>query len=205
VKRLVSRASGILTLIAVIIVGGCQSLDAPVLSIPDARNNLTGDSTLAFLDIVESSVHREGDFFAFTVKTAAPAPGAELMAGGRRVDFIWFVDADKNQTTGQTESGNDFNLHLWLDQNGWHEAVYPVSDIAIGRKAPTNPSGLSNRVTNESIVLLVPVSTFPEAEFEWWAKSTTMNSPDWQPVTENPATRRASTETLRAGSISPTL
>ncbi|MDZ4861304.1 MAG: hypothetical protein SGI88_20215 [Candidatus Hydrogenedentes bacterium] len=190
---------------AIVLLAGCVALDAPILSIPDARNNLSGDNTRAYLDIVQATVHQEGDFFAFSVRTASPIPIAQDMSPGKRLDFIWFVDADKNQTTGQSEAGDDFNLHLWLDGAGWHPVIFAVSDIATGRSATLSPAAPRFRVEGDAATLLVHVSTFAEAEFEWWASSTTKHAPAWLPLTENPATRRASTETLRSGAIQPTL
>ena len=205
-RKLMNRSMLLLAVIATWTVLGCMSLDAPVLSVSDAPGNLSGDATLEYLDIVEARVHREGDLFAFTVSTAAPLPSAQDMAG-KRIDFIWSVDADKNLTTGEADNdaGNDFNLHLWLDNAGWHPVIYAVSDVALGRMAPRNPRQPQFRVEGTTLSLLVPASIFPEAEFEWWARSTTEHAPAWEPVTGNPPTRRASTETHREGSIQPGL
>ncbi len=123
----------------------------------DARGNLTGDKTRTHLDIVEAGVAIEGNYFAFTVKAASRFPAPAEFESGKRVDYIWFVDADKNVTTGQSKDGNDFNLHLWIDSTGWHTNVYAVSDIgkAVGKLPRTEDLQISGEWDHRDIARAV--------------------------------------------------
>ena len=172
----------------------CMTVNKVANGVPDARKNLIGDRTRTYTDIVEASVHLEGDTIAFTVKTASRMPEPRDFGGGKRVDFIWFVDADRNTTTGQNKDGNDYNLHLFLDETGWHTTVAAVSELSQAVGNTPRQDACPYRVEDTTLILLVPQRTFPDVFFDWWAQSTTVNAPDWAPVTENPVTKRTSTK-----------
>lgn len=176
---------------ASIMLVGCATTPAPAGTVIDPRGNLVGDPTRTYLDIVSAKVARDGEYVAFTVKTVSRFPKPAAMGGGKRVDYIWFVDADKNKATGQSPKGNDYNVHLYLDEKGWHSAVFPVSDAAKARNMTPSPEECQVRVEGTVATLLVPAKTFPAPSFDWWAWATTQNAPDWPPVSENPPTARA--------------
>jgi hypothetical protein len=158
------------------------------------RGNLAGDRTRTYMDIVQATVQPEGTDFAFSVKTASRMPDPREFSGGKRVDFIWWVDADRNTTTGQSKNGNDYNLHLYIDETGWHTYVAAVSAIAEAHNKTPQPQECRYRADGMTLTLLVPQKTFPDSHFDWWATSMTGNAPDWQPLTENPPTKRTSTK-----------
>lgn len=179
---------------ALLLCAGCITFNNVPNGVPDARKNLIGDKTRTYMDIVEASVQAEGDHFAFTVKTASRMPGPRDFAGGKRVDFIWLVDADRNTTTGQDKSGNDYNLHLFMNETGWHTSVNAVSELSKAVGNTPAQDVCAYRIDDTSLTLLVPQRTFPDVFFDWWAWSTTENAADWVPVTENPVTKRTSTK-----------
>ena len=183
----------LLALGCLLLVTGCATMQAPPGGVIDPRGNLTGDRTRTYMDIVEAAVGTEGADFAFSVKTASRVPDPGDFSGGRRVDFIWFIDADRNTLTGQNASGNDFNLHLYIDETGWHTAVIPVSDVAKAHGNVPTTAQCRYSVKGTTLTLFVPQHTLLDAYFDWWAVSMTGNAPGWPPYTENPATKRTST------------
>lgn len=194
-RRRNSAGTHLLILLACFtLLAGCITTAELPQGVLDARGNLSGDHTRTYLDILESSCTVEGDTFAFSVRTASRTPAANALTGGKRIDFIWFVDADMNQMTGQGPSGNDFNIHLWLDETGWHTAVFAVSEVALAHGNPPEKDACAYRVDGTRFTVLVPQKALPDAMFEWWASSTTQNAPTWPPVTHNPPTRRATSK-----------
>ena len=179
---------------ALLLGAGCISIHNVPDGVPDARKNLIGDKTRTYMDIVEASVHLEGDTIAFSVETASRMPEPREFGGGKQVDFIWFVDADRNTTTGQDKSGNDYNLHLYMNETGWHTSVYAVSKLSKAVGNTPAQDACKCRIDGTTLTLLVPQRTFPDVFFDWWAWSMTGNAPDWTPVTENPVTKRSSTK-----------
>ena len=172
----------------------CITVNNVPNGVPDARKNLAGDRTRTYMDIVEASVHLEGDAIAFSVKAASRMPEPRDLGGGKRVDFIWLVDADRNTTTGENKDGNDYNLHLFMDETGWHTAVHAVSELSRAIGNTPAQDACKYRIDDTTLTLLVPQRSFPDVFFDWWAMSTTVNAPEWTPVTENPATKRTSTK-----------
>ncbi|GMV99453.1 MAG: hypothetical protein AMXMBFR84_05920 [Candidatus Hydrogenedentota bacterium] len=175
---------------ACLVTAGCSTLATSPGCVTDSRGNLTGDRDRTFLDIVESGVEKQGNGFAFYIRTAAPLPDARAMTEGKRADYVWFVDADRNVTTGQSELGNDINLHVWIDETGWHSAVFPVTDIGKAQGDPPPVDACPFEIEADTVTLRVPDSVFPALIFDWWAWSTTQNAGNWEPVTENPPTKR---------------
>ena len=182
---------GVFVVLAALTLGGCTSTPANDRAILDPRGNLNGDPTRTYMDILSASVGEEEGFYAFSVRAASRFPEPRDMAGGKRVDFIWFVDADRNKSTGQSANGNDYNLHLYLDETGWHPMVAPVSEAAKKHGMSPLPTDCQFRVKGTTATLLVPAKALPASEFDWWVWSMTQNAPGWPPVTENPATQHA--------------
>jgi len=85
---------GVFAIVAAMTLGGCASTPSNDRAILDPRGNLNGDPTRTYMDILSASVGEEEGFYAFSVRTASRFPEPRDMAGGKRVDFIWFVDAE---------------------------------------------------------------------------------------------------------------
>ena len=64
------------------------------------------------LKTLETGLYEERQRYTFTAKLDQPLPNPEDLSGGGRVDFIWFIDADGKEATGQSHLGNDYNIHL---------------------------------------------------------------------------------------------
>ena len=164
-------------------------LAQPVIS--DPQGNLSGDSTRAFMDIIATTIRSEGSNLVLDVQMAAPFPTAVQMAGGKRFDVIWFVDVDRNLATGQTASGNDYNIHLYLDETGWHHYWFKVSSVSQADRIVNSPSAFKIASSGDRATLTFPQSYLPSHSFEMWATCFSANAPTWTPVTQNPATSRA--------------
>ncbi|NUM52418.1 MAG: hypothetical protein HUU46_02120 [Candidatus Hydrogenedentes bacterium] len=175
------------------VIAGCATLKDPPNGVTDIRGNLIGDHTRTYMDIVQAAVRAEGTDFAFSVETVSRMPSPAEFAGGKRVDFIWFVDADRNTKTGQNETGNDYNIHLYMDAAGWNIMVIPVSELASAHGNLPRADSCRYTIDGTTLTVYVPQRTFPDAHFDWWAWSMTGNAPDWPPYTENPVTKRTST------------
>lgn len=163
----------------------------PVLgtgAIVDPASNLSGDPMRTFIDILEATVRSDGDNLVLEVLTAGPFPSPSEMAGGKRFDFIWFIDIDKNQATGQSKSGNDHNIHLFLKESGWETAWHKVSSISENDGVTIRPKELKIHVEDRRASLTFPKGYLPSKSFEMWAKCFSGNA--WPPYTENPSTQR---------------
>jgi serine/threonine protein kinase len=161
----------------------------PVLA--DPANNLTGDTNRSFMDILQTTIRTEGDNYVFEALTAAPFPSASEMAGGKRFDFMWFVDIDKQRSTGQSDLGNDYNIHLFLDETGWHFAWYKVSPVSEHDGITIAEWDFRPRIERARAALIFPKRYLPARSFEMWATCSSLNAPKWPPLTENPPTARA--------------
>jgi hypothetical protein len=157
----------------------------------DPPSNLTGDPTRKFMDIVEATIRSDGNNFVLEILTAAPFPSPSEMAGGKRFDFIWFIDIDKQRSTGQSDRGNDYNIHLFLDESGWKTAWFKVSSVSENDKVAIRPDDFQIRVEGSRASLAFPKRYLPGQSFEMWATCFSGNAPQWVPQTENPPTERA--------------
>ncbi|MFC1764047.1 leucine-rich repeat domain-containing protein, partial [Planctomycetota bacterium] len=119
--------------------GGHVAAHVNISELTDPKGNLNpeGDPNKKFLDIVHSSIREEDDTLVFSVTMAGPFPGLNEIGTGKRFDIIWpdkrfdiiwFIDIDQNQTTGQVQSGNDFNIHLYRENNTWGSEFNVVSE-----------------------------------------------------------------------------
>jgi serine/threonine protein kinase len=164
---------------------------APYTStVVDAEGNLIGDKSLRFMDIVESSIHEENGQYVLSVVTAAPFPAPAEMAADRRVDFIWLIDIDRSRATGQKVWGNDYNVHLYLNNSGWRAAYFRTSKVA--RQTKTRPAlgDFRAQVEGNRATLRFPKHYLASDSFDWCVSSMDGNSRDWLPRTRNPDTRR---------------
>jgi hypothetical protein len=166
-----------------------SSRAAPVIL--DPRGNLTGDPTRAFMDIVETTIRTTGADFIIEVQMAAPFPVAGDMTGGKRFDVIWFIDIDRDLATGQSPEGNDYNIHLFLDEHGWHYLWFKVSAVSQRDGITILPSAFRIEFSGDRATLTFPQAYLPSRSFEMWAWCISGNAPSWVPITENPLTSRA--------------
>src|SRR3954471_22197 len=109
------RGGEVAALLLGVLGAGCStSVQTPVASNPasggppivDPGSNLTGDTTRKFMDILETTIRAEGDYYVLDVTVAGPFPSRADMTHGKRFDFMWFIDIDKNRSTGQSPLGN---------------------------------------------------------------------------------------------------
>jgi len=162
-------------------------LSQPV--IPDPQGNLIGDTTRTFMDIVATTLRPEGTNFTLDVQMAGPFPSAAQMDGGKRFDVMWFVDIDRNRATGL--EGNDYNIHLYLDQNGWHYWWLKSSSVSQADGIVNVASAFKITVVGDRATLTFPQTYLPSHSFEMWAGCFSGNAPSWTPITGSPNTARA--------------
>jgi WD40 repeat protein len=168
-----------------------------VCTVGDIEGNLEGDKTRKYLDIVESSVQRRDGRYILSVKMAESFPGKEAMAGGKCIDVIWWVDIDQNRQTGQDDSGNDYNIHVHLDENGWDSWFFKVSDVSTSDGIDNRKDEFHVDVNGAKVSLSFPERYLPSKRFDWWTSSSSENAPRWLPVTRNPVTERRTFEASR--------
>lgn len=159
--------------------------------IVDPASNLVGDSARAFMDILETTIKADGDNYVLDVLSAAPFPSSAQMAGGKRFDFIWFIDIDKDRGTGQSDRGNDYNIHLFLTETGWDVAWYKVSPVSEKDGVAIQYDQFQRRVDGRRASLVFPKRYLPGKSFEVWVSCFSGNAKDWLPHNENPPTPRA--------------
>jgi serine/threonine protein kinase len=168
-----------------------RPLPTPVSKVIDPPGNLTGDVSRRFLDILEASVERKDGRYVFSVVAAEAFPKPDEMKEGQCLDVIWFVDVDCDRSTGQDDSGRDYNIHLFFDKGGWQPRFYRVSPVTERDQVDVRNEDFVIDVRGREVSLSFPVSYLQRNTFEWWAWSTTTNAPTWPPLTENPVTQRA--------------
>jgi hypothetical protein len=145
------------------------------------------------MDIVNVTLEKDGSSYVFTATTATNLPSPAEMTGGKRVDFIWFIDSDQDATTGQKTDGNEYNIHAWLDEDGWHPDWYKVTDASAQDGIDIDFNSLHISVSGNVVTLEFPKNYLPSEHFDWWLVSDTINAVDWTPHTYNPPTQRMST------------
>ncbi len=158
-------------------------------SVTDPEGNLKGDRSRRFMDITRASVRRVEGRYVLSVETAAPFPKPAEMAGGKRVDFVFFIDLDRDAKTGISRVGNDLNIHLHLSEQGWGGGFQSRSELMQGpdakrrRKAEFVIQSEGHRAS-----ISFPVDYLPVDRFRWCVHSMTRNARDWPPTTSNPPT-----------------
>ena len=158
--------------------------------IRDPAGNLSGDPNRGFMDIVETTLWDGDTEFILEVRMAAPFPTAREMAGGKRFDVVWLVDIDRNRATGQSPEGDDYNIHLLLDETGWHFLWSKLTLVSRADGIWTLPSAFSIDVAGDRARLTFPKAYLPSQSFEILAVC--FGASDWTPKTQHPPTRRAS-------------
>lgn len=172
------------------LVAGCGGAPTRTV-IDDPRDNLQGDVSRQFMDIVQTSLETRDSDYVFTVVTAGPLPSLEEMVGGKRVDFIWGIDIDRDTSTGQSARGNDYNIHLWLGESGWHHSFYKVSELSKNDGIEHEKRTFKITADSNEASLAFPQTYLPADSFDWWLCAMTGNAPDWPPRTDNPHTVKA--------------
>lgn len=165
--------------------------EQPQPVILDPSGNLSGDTNRTFMDIVATTIRMDGTNFTLDVQMATPFPTAAQMAGGKRFDVIWFVDIDRNRSTGQSADGNDYNIHVFLDETGWHYWWFKVSNVSQADGIVNSDSAFKISVSGDRAMLTFPQIYLPSRSFEMWATCLSGNAPSWTPYTQNPNTARA--------------
>jgi hypothetical protein len=159
--------------------------------ISDPVGNLTGDTNRTYMDIVAVTMRTENTNYVLDVQMAGAFPTAGDMAGGKRFDVIWFVDIDRNRATGQGTDGNDYNIHIFLDETGWHYYWLKVSSVSQTDGIVNLASAFTITVVGDRATLTFPRIYLPSNSFEMWAYCFSGNASSWTPYTQNPNTARA--------------
>lgn len=157
-------------------------------AVADPQGNLTGEPSRKFLDITEASVERKGPSYLFTIAAAGPFPKQAEMGPGKRFDFIWFIDIDRRKDTGQSRSGNDYNIHMAMDARGWHTSFFKVSDVSKAHDAAINRKDFDIQAENNVVRLSFPARFLPLHHFYWCVNAGTGNARNWPPKTSHPMT-----------------
>lgn len=161
---------------------------------PGSEDYPDGDPTRGFMDIVACTVLDEGANYAFTVQVAAPFPDAAAMSN-KRIDFIFFVDADQDTGTGQSADGNDYNIHLVLDANGWGAWWGKVAQWSENDGIAIDYNLFEFRAAGDRATLVFPKSFLPTSSFDLWMVChngvSQEATPPWLPFTHQPPTARA--------------
>jgi hypothetical protein len=165
--------------------------DPPDLLIADPAGNLTGDTARTFLDILFASARISAGRYTLEMENVAPFPTPAEMGPDRRLDLIWFVDADRDTATGQSAAGNDYNIHLYLDGFGWNWRWYKVSPLSTQDGITIRPEDFQITVNGSRASLSFPANYLPQPTFNLWAWCMTGNSANWPPLTANPWTATA--------------
>jgi len=153
----------------------------PKPTAPPTLNGEKVDLILADATEIQSSVRVEGDQYILQVSADRSLPSPQQLSGGGRIDFIWFIDADKRRDTGQSSRGNDYNIHLFVDEEGWGAIIFPVSDIALSDEVNRRRSELSFTVEGQNAEISFPMSILPNDSFRWWLEVSSLNaSPEWR-------------------------
>ncbi|GAB4339478.1 MAG: hypothetical protein Kow0099_14580 [Candidatus Abyssubacteria bacterium] len=160
----------------------------PRATISDPKGNLQGDTTRAYLDILQAELSLHNGLYTFTVRTAAPFPEPKDMTG-KRIDIVLFVDTDRNTKTGP-DIGNEYNIDLFLDHNGWGANWYKVTEAARNDGIAISQDELRIEANGAQASLSFPMYYLPSSLFDWWVYCGTINAPSWTPRTDNPGTAR---------------
>lgn len=108
-------------------------------------------------------------------------PEPKQLKGGGKIDFIWFIDADMNKNTGQSHHGNDYNIHLTIDEFGWSAYVFPVSHVALTNIVQINSDKIKYSVDGLSAEISFPTMFLPQKNFSWWMVAVSHNSSsEWE-------------------------
>jgi len=155
----------------------------------DPNGDPNGDPTRGFMDILSFTALSEGTNCAFTLHVAAPFPSLSVMTN-KRVDYIFFIDADRNQSTGQSSDGNDYNIHLFLQNDGWGAWWGKVTPQSENDGIDIDYSKFQFRIAGDRAALVFPKYFLPTNSFEMWMASHNGVVTNWIPFTKHPQTAR---------------
>ena len=175
--------------------GTPQKMDS---SLSDPRGNLQGNPNNAYLDIVQASVRSQGNSYVFSVTMAGDFLSPNQLQPQDAFTIIWFVDSDRNEATGQTKRGNDYNIHLTASkQRGWTKEWYKVTKASRKDGISINFQELAVSVNGNTATLTIPKNYLPTQEFDWYVNAQT------RPFTGSHASRNppSSTATFRMESL----
>lgn len=169
---------------------GCATVPRGTEALHDPAGNLTGDTARGYVDVLEARVSEEDDSLVLEVEVAEPFPTPADMRAGQWVDYIWLVDIDRDPSTGQFEFGNDYNVHIELNPQGWHHQFIKVSTVSQRDGIEATPDAFSVQVDGTRAKLTFPRRYLPAEAFDWRLLATTDNSSaEWDPVTVNPMSK----------------
>jgi len=155
----------------------------------DPNGDPNGDPTRGFMDIMGFTALPEGTNYAFTMQVATPFPSPSVMTN-KRVDYIFFVDADRNQSTGQSSDGNDYNVHLFLQNDGWGAWWGKVTPASENDGIDIDYSKFQLRIAGDRAALVFPRYFLPTNSFEMYMVSHNGVVTNWIPFTQHPKTAR---------------
>lgn len=155
----------------------------------DPNGDPNGDATRGFMDILSFTALPEGTNYAFTMQVAAPFPSLSVMTN-KRVDYIFFIDADRNQSTGQSSDGNDYNVHLFLQNDGWGAWWGKVTTASENDGIDIDYSKFQFRIAGDRATLVFPRYFLPTNSFEMYMVSHNGVVTNWIPFTQQPKTDR---------------
>ena len=113
-------------------------------------------------------------------------PSSDELKESGRIDFIWFIDADKKLETSQDQNGkgNDYNVHLYITDIGWDTSIHTVSDIALKDIVAQRYSEVTYHIDDNYAEVSFPKGFLPQENFIWWLHVSSLNSSDeWKEVT----------------------
>lgn len=166
-------------------------------TVTDPEGNLVGDRERGSIDIIEATVELRNERYCFTVTTAKPFPKREDLTGGKRLDFIWFIDIDRNKATSAFAdgAGQDYHVHLFFQESGWGANWLKGDDVARQDGIQIQYNKFDFSAEDRRAGMSFPARYLPSKEFDWWIAATTRNSTNWLPITEHPATTHATFST----------
>ncbi|MFC1736454.1 SUMF1/EgtB/PvdO family nonheme iron enzyme [Candidatus Hydrogenedentota bacterium] len=160
--------------------------------IADLRGNLDGQEELGFIDIVEGRLEKHSNNYTLTITTAEPFPDLSELSEGKIVDYVCYIDIDRDMDTAQHKNkGNDYNIHLHLSESGWGHIFAAVTEISQDDGVERSDEDFHISNTSNSVSLTFPVEYLPSEVFDWMPWSTTARSAESVIITGNPQTRRA--------------
>jgi hypothetical protein len=149
----------------------------------DGEDYYLTDSRLILSSPTEftSNIFIQNNRYVLQVTADRVLPEPKEFKGGGKIDFIWFIDADMKKSTGQSLRGNDYNIHLTIDEFGWSAHVFPVSHVALTQIVQVNANKIDYSVDQLSAEISFPTYFLPNKNFTWWMDAVSHNSSaDWQ-------------------------